>query len=250
VRGAGALNLDRDELAKLGDEAWRLFDESRTAAPDVVVDPSMPILYFGDTSAYQEAQLKVVTVGLNPSLGEFPAESPWLRFPRAAHDGTRPSPAAYLESLDEYFRVAVYSWFERGFGPILRGLGATYADGAAIHTDIASPVATNPTWSGLKKRKALLPDGARLWRRLVDLLAPDVVVVSVARDHLRHFAPAEWSVFHQIERRDRFDVLRADASIGRRRVPVFFGRNVNVPFGSVSAVEKERIGALIRESLA
>ena len=210
----------------------------------------MPILYFGDTRAYEAAPLKVVTVGLNPSLGEFPTGNPWQRFPRAAHDGVRPDPETYLESLDEYFRVDVYSWFGRGFGPILRGLGATYADGAAIHTDIASPVATTPTWSGLGDRKLLLPAGASLWRRLVDLLAPDVVLVSFARSYLRHFAPAEWAVFQTIAGKPRSDVLRAEASVGRRQVPVFFGPNVNVPFGSLSAVEKERLGERIRESLA
>ena len=248
--GAGDLSIDRAELAALADEAWALFDESRRAAPDNVVDPSMPILYFGDTRAYDEASLKVVTVGLNPSLGEFPSSAPWCRFPRAAHDGARPAIATYLESLDEYYRVDVYGWFGRGFGPILRGLGATYESGAAIHTDIASPVATTPTWSGLKERKALLPDGASLWRKLIDLLAPEVVLVSFARDYLRHFTAKEWTVFQSIPWKPRSDVLRAEATVGQREVPIFFGPNVNIPYGSLSGTEKGQLGARIRESLA
>jgi hypothetical protein len=111
-------------------------------------------------------------------------------------------------------------------------------------------VATTPTWSGLGAKRGLLPEGASLWRKLVDLLAPDVVLVSFARDYLRHFAPAEWAVFQSIPWKPRSDVLRGEATVGRRRVPVFFGPNINIPYGSLSAEEKEQLGVRIRESLA
>ena len=71
----------------------------------------MPILYFGDREAYEGSPLRIVTAGLNPSLAEFPSESPWLRFPGA---GSLPNDGSisiqerdqYLAALDEYFRVA------------------------------------------------------------------------------------------------------------------------------------------------
>jgi hypothetical protein len=245
------LTVDRDRLAGLAAQAWKLFDESRAVLPECVVNPSMPILYFGDTVSYGRATLKVVTVGLNPSLEEFPTGNPWLRFPGAEPNRSRPSSATYLDSLDEYFRRDHYSWFDRGFGPILRGLGTSYLSGAAIHTDIASPVATTPIWSGLKRRqKALLPNGAALWRAVVDLLAPDLVLISVAREHLSHLGKMDWSRFDPLKRAYYHEVLRGEAEVAGRRIPVFFGRSVNVPFGSISHTEKELLGGEIKESIA
>jgi hypothetical protein len=237
----------REALRALAEEAWAQFEEASARAPEIVVSPSVPILYFGDSKAYARAPLKVITVGLNPSLKEFPSTDPWLRFPGARANGARPSVEGYLDSLDAYFRTRPYrGWFDPGFEPILRGIGASYYSGAALHTDIASPVATNPTWSGLKERRALVPDGAALWRELVEVLAPDVLLISVARRHLRHLGEVRWRVFHIVERENPYEVLTASAVIGGRDVPVFFGRCVNIPFGSVAAAEKERIGSAIR----
>ena len=57
---------------------------------------------------------------------------------------------------------------------------------AALHTDICSPVATNPTWSRLGEadRADLQADGGPLWHTLLETLRPHMVVLSVARDHL------------------------------------------------------------------
>lgn len=240
----------RDALRALAAEAWAQFEEASAGASEIVVTPSAPILYFGDSEAYSRAPLKAVTVGLNPSLREFPDGDPWRRFPGARSNGRRPTVESYLASLDSYFDTDPYrGWFDPGFEPILRGLGASYYAGAALHTDIASPVATDPTWSGLKQRRRLLPDGSGLWKRLVEVLAPDVVLISVARGHLCHLGDVSWRVFHTVERKNPFEVLTTVATIGGRDVPVFFGRCVNLPFGSGATAEKERIGAAIRSEL-
>lgn len=52
------------------------------AARGIRVDPSIPILYFGDLTAYENSPKRIVTVALNPSNVEFP--SPSTRFPMAA----------------------------------------------------------------------------------------------------------------------------------------------------------------------
>jgi hypothetical protein len=237
-------------LPPLAVEAWELFDESRAAVPEAVVDPSMPILYFGDTVAYGSAPFKVVTVGLNPSLEEFPAGDPWQRFPCAAPNGSRPTVDSYLQSLDEYFRRDAWGWFDKGFGRILRGLGTTYISGAAIHTDIASLVATQPIWSKLKRRqKALLPYGATLWRKLVNVLAPDLVLISVAQEHVNHLGDVDWRPFDPLKRNHFHPVERGDTEIAGRPVPVFRGRSVNHPFGSISYAEKELLGEQIKDAL-
>ena len=44
---------------------------ARYKSQSFVVNPSIPILYFGDEVAYRKSKLKVITVGKNPSLNEF-----------------------------------------------------------------------------------------------------------------------------------------------------------------------------------
>lgn len=54
--------------------AWHAFD--RAAGQPCRVTPAVVILIFGDLYAYRASPLRVVTVGLNPSLHEFPAGQP------------------------------------------------------------------------------------------------------------------------------------------------------------------------------
>jgi len=53
-----------------------------------------------------------------------------------------------------------------------------------LHTDLCSPLATNPTWSGLSERQRdlLLAEGPKLWAMLVLALRPDVMLVSLGRE--------------------------------------------------------------------
>ena len=74
--------VESSSLAGLAEEAWRSFE--RAAPLRSRVSPAIPILFFGDHHAYRGSPLRVLTVGLNPSLEEFPAGEPFLRFPLAA----------------------------------------------------------------------------------------------------------------------------------------------------------------------
>jgi len=236
-------------MHELADRAWELYEHAIARANDVVVRPSMPILYFGDREAYQGSPLKIVTVGLNPSLKEFPIGDPWLRFPGGSRRET------YIGSLDAYFRTQPYTDWFRSFEPVLRGMGASYypgADSSALHTDICSPVATTPTWSGLERASTLVVDGFELWRDLVETLAPDVVLVSVARRHLLRLTaePADtWPPAYVLQRTNPYMVRMRELSIGAHRVPVVFGRAAEKPFGTVSDRDKRTIGAAIKKAL-
>jgi hypothetical protein len=171
-------------------------------------------LYFGDRCRYDASRLKIVTVALNPSRHEFPVDDRFRRFPPAAtidpatlDDAAR---MAYLAALDGYFRHAPYrpwfAWFEH----VLRGLDASYDDGAAnaaLHTDLCSPLATDPTWSHLPpaRQARLFGDGRRLWHRLAARLAPDVIVISLARrwrDRIAFADPGAWRPLVAIPRAD------------------------------------------------
>ena len=181
---------NRRALTELADEAWGSF--ARAAALPSRVSPAVPILFFGDVDAYRNSPLRVLTVGLNPSLEEFPAEKAFLRFPLAATP-TAEDRDSYLDALSAYFVTEPYrNWF-RHFEPPLNGAQASYYPGqpsTALHTDICSPIATNPTWSALDEsdRVTLEADGGPLWHDLLAVLRPHVEALSVAKHHLDRIA--------------------------------------------------------------
>ncbi len=244
-----------EKQSDLIDEAWGLLSSGGGA----VVRPSVPILWFGDSVAFSNSGVRVVTVGLNPSRVEFPEGDRFLRFPAARLLTTPPATAlqrlAYVSALDSYFRAAPYRrWFDQGFERGLNGLSATYYQGlpnVALHTDLLSLLATDPTWSRLAndERASLAHGGPPLWHKLIRLLRPDVVVASVAREHLdRILFPrlGSWRVIHTVDRDRPFVTEAVDIEVvpGKRTLLVF-GRCVSIPFGSVSHQSKLAIGSAI-----
>ena len=155
--------------------AWRAFD--RASGLSSRVTPAAPILFFGDLDAHLTSPLRVLTVGLNPSLHEFPNDKPFLRFPLAGDCGDR-EPGHHLDAMSAYFRTQPYRSGLGAFERVLNGLGSSYYAGesasTALHTDICSPVATNPTWNDLVSavRSTLEEDGGPLWHTLLEVLRP------------------------------------------------------------------------------
>ncbi len=246
-------------VGELVDEAWRAFE--RAAALPARVGPASPILFFGDLAAYRSSPLRMLTVGLNPSLEEFPAEDPFRRFPLAA--GVTPKDdGRYIDALSAYFRTDPYrNWF-RHFEPLLNGASASYYDGeasTALHTDICSPVATNPTWSSLTEaeRATLEGGGGPLWHALVETLRPHVVVLSVARRHLdriRFDAISEWQTVHTFERTGGGEIRRRPYEVESRWYEVGSARALFVfcPAGrtplTITAGQKRELGASVVEA--
>ena len=236
---------------------WRAFD--RASGLPSRVTPAAPILFFGDLDMFLRSPLRILTVGLNPSLHEFPEGEPFRRFPLARGHRAR-EPGRYLESMSGYFRTDPYrSWFG-AFEPLLIGAGSSYYAGAAVstalHTDICSPVATSPTWSRLSDvdRKTLEADGTPLWHSLLETLRPQVVVLSVARKYLRRigFDPvSEWEPVHVFEstrsgapRRRPYRVLARWFEVGRARALFVFGQAAQTPFGLLSDIQKSEAGVI------
>jgi hypothetical protein len=236
-------------------EAWRLYEAAENTPS--VVKPSIPILYFGDRDRYAASPLKVITVGLNPSCNEFPVNDPFTRFRKAQYvypdildgDGS----ADYLTALNDYFRRDPYwRWF-RSLEPLLEGMTASYGDGqrnTALHTDICSPLATDPTWSGLKHERGILEqDGVELWLRLIHELDPDVVLISVARRYLETFdfpILRDWDTVYTVERANPYSVQAREIELASgKRTRIVFGRAATMPFGLVSNSVKVEIGRRI-----
>ena len=93
------------------------------------------------------------------------------------------------------------AWFN-AWEPLLNGAGVSYYTGnssKALHTDICSPIATDPTWSrlGVVDRRALEADGVPVWHILLHCLKPQVVALSIAEQYLERieFEPMDkaWS---------------------------------------------------------
>lgn len=164
---------------------------------DFVVKPSLPILYFGNSGAYFKSNFKVITAALNPSDAEFKefknSNTSFIRFPQ--YENTIES---LKLSLDNYFKTNPYKkWFgipnksNNGFLPLLNGLGTCYYEGTqknvALHTDIFSPLATNPTWSKLNKvqKRKLSNEGFEIWKKLVIELKPDLILMSLKKESLK-----------------------------------------------------------------
>lgn len=246
------------QLKRLVDAAWDCFDSARQPC---VVRPSIPILFFGDLVAYSASPLRVVTVGLNPSREEFPADGPMSRFPpaeglTAERARTDEGAEAYVGALDAYFTTRPYSrWFEGAFGSLLAGAGASYGPGpcVALHTDLCSPIATDPTWSGLSpgEREPLMRAGVPLWHDLLAHLQPDLVLVSVARHHLSRIAfPAltPWTETFRVERANPYGVEASwRAPTEGKRSLFAFGKAAQMPFGTLGASDKRAVGARLAE---
>jgi hypothetical protein len=246
-------------IGSLIGEAWHYYHRTEDIA--CVVRPSVPILFFGDSERYFRSPLKVITVGLNPSRAEFPDGEPFARFRRAQH--VFPGILSgefydeYVGALNAYFRCHPYrAWFN-SFEPILNGMEASYYDGrtnAVLHTDLCSPLATNPTWSGLTNgRMQLAVEGSRLWRRLARHLAPDVILVSVARHYLGMLdfpILRDWETIYTIDRHNPYHVEAMEIEVtGAKRTLLVFGPASQKPFGKVSNTAKVEIGCHIAEDV-
>ena len=244
-------------MEELANEAWAAYRRAEAAGVDALVRPSIPILFFGDYERYFVSPKRVITVGLNPSLNEFPVNDRFTRFPAARYQDSRPPETArFLRALADYFREQPYNnWFKPAFEELLRGTGTSYYDGAestALHTDICSPLATDPTWSRLRGERAVLAaDGVELWHRLVSRLEPDVILISVAREHLdkiRFRRVGGWRTLYTVERYNPFTVEALDLEIAPgKRTLLVFGQAANLPFGTVSGGDKRTIGVVVGE---
>jgi len=223
-----------------------------------VVNPSIPILYFGDEVAYRSSNLKVITVGKNPSLNEFldPITYSYnigYRFPN--WNGTN-----LMQVLDEYFRQnPLRQWFS-SFEPILNGKNCSYYTNTkfqniALHTDICSPLATDPTWSKLNinQKQLLFPQGVKIWWNLVKDLAPDIILVSIPQNLFQNnisnvLGQPIYTITHRTNgniRTKPYLVYQQQLNINNKMTKIVFGQAANKPFGTITNADKLIIGGLI-----
>jgi hypothetical protein len=248
-----------DGVLSLAADALRLHARATADLEVRVSRPSAPVLFFGDLDGYRRSALRVITVGVNPSGEEFPAAAPWSRFPGSdvsSAAATREQIDQYLGSLNNYFDGPdpYRRWFDRSYEPVLNGLGGSYYRNdtfTALHTDVCTPLPTTPTWRFLSQaeQRALIVDGVPLWHRLVDELAPDVILASVSGRHfqriqLEHLSHPE--VIYTVEQKRPFEVIVRRVLCGRKSSLLLWAPASTTPFQPISHDHKRAVGATIR----
>lgn len=230
---------------------------------DYAIAESMPIAYFGDLQAYQQSEKRIITVALNPSSNEFPSNNPYFRFPLDNYNYQQliqnQDYELYEKLLCEYYQEEPYMTWFNSFEHILKGLNTSYCDRSelphrVLHTDLCSPVPTNPKWNDLSKldRNNLLQDGLRIWHSLVEALQPHLIIISVAECHLKSikFPHTPWRSIHTIAntedgtpRRRPYEVKVAELQISRQfKTHICFGQAAQTPFGTISDKQKCVLG--------
>lgn len=177
-------------------KCWKDFQIKKSLS--IVCNPSIPILWFGNYDEYVNSEKKILTVALNPSSNEFKKKRTStvfdvnVRFPAAStlvdkSILTQQEIYLYKRAMNEYFSNGTdyWTWFE-SFENILSAFEASYKlprMHRAIHIDIYTPIATNPTWGGLTKaykkdKQALLQNTEYRFDDFVRFLNPDIIIVS------------------------------------------------------------------------
>jgi len=222
-----------------------------------VVQPSLPILYFGNLSNYEKSELKIVTVGKNPSDNEFRLKKTdpfsFVRF-----DKWEASKQNLIETLNPYFDDGkpLKKWFS-SYEPILNSFDSSYYSSMykniALHTDLCSPLATDPTWSKLSKesqQKLYHGGGLKLWISLIAELQPDIMLISIPKGLFQSVvktAGKEVIVFNDKingeKRKSPYKVSEHEYVLSSsKKVRVIFGQAANKPFDTISNKHKLEIG--------
>jgi len=222
---------------------------------DFVVTPSLPILYFGDLKKYMASNLRIITVGKNPSDNEFRLNKKekysFVRFPNWNNNHEK-----LTDVLSEYFECnPLKNWFSC-YEPILNGISASYYSKngihTAIHTDICSPLATAPTWSKLsnEKKQLLFQEGHLIWIDLIEELQPDLILVSIPRELFNSIFKNKTNLFLSFKekkdgtpRKKTYTVEETEYFFKNgKKARVIFGQAANKPFDTISENQKINLG--------
>ena len=225
---------------------------------DYVVKPSLPIVFFGDINSYNNQNLKIVTVGKNPSNREFQLNKElysYVRFPDFKND------IDSLElSLNNYFKHKPYSRWFNSYEPFLNGMESSYYPknslNKVIHTDICSPISTNPTWSLLTKNQQnfLFEIGFKIWKKLISEIKPNLIILSIPKEYVYRLNSKKLETIYTIRhtkegklRKKPFELELYSVEINGFNTLLVYGESKNTPLGSVSTEDKIKMGKICLE---
>ena len=238
-------NIMTNELQLLVDKVLNDYKQENKSS---VLKNLIPILWFGDLNKYSNSQIKIVTVSLNPSNNEFGnlkkdiSYNTQYRFPEFTG-----STESLISAYNNYFKAhsnPYDSWFKASFGAILESFDASHYDHCAnnaLHTDIAIPYATDPTWTGLTnaEKKYLEPIGQKNWHDLIAILEPDIILISASRGFQnRIFFPKTIESWEVIISKEKHPVLFNNIKVNNKNVDVIFQTQGRKPFLNMTKEEK------------
>lgn len=174
--------INRNELDKLIQEYIDDFINKKDYS--FVVSNSIPIVWFGNLDDYEKSANRILTIGLNPSKEEFPLNS-FPRFNILDINLLKQSNYSLINTLNNYFNTNPYKrWFSK-YNKLLSSVDASYGGvfnekiNTAIHIDIYSAIATDPTWGHLFDNQKIDLQNSTLFDKLLNLLNPDIIFISV-----------------------------------------------------------------------
>jgi hypothetical protein len=222
-----------------------------TDFPRCIVPSSFPIIWFGDIKSFLNSETKIITVSLNPSNNEFGNSkknipySTQFRFPD--YDGSIES---LITAFNNYFKLGrkpYNSWFKASFSAILESFDASHYDIAknnALHTDIAIPYATDPTWTGLTnaEKQYFEPIGQKIWHDLINILEPDIILISASGGFQNKILfPKVHENWEVIIPKEKYPVLFNQIKVNNKISDVIFQTQGRKPFLNMTKEEKMSI---------
>ena len=249
-----------DTLYEIMREFYGDFLKKKESIPEVIVNDSFPIVWFGDMRRFCHSKIKVVTIGLNPSNSEFPIDNPELRFPEAHEAFEQGRMGRVCDSLNGYFncnREPFWDWFiayERALG--FMPFGATYggeksrcptAENFAIHLDFFSAIATCPTYGKLRKMQRKTLENTELFEKLYAYLTdnwdgdpPILTLFSTSKDEIcAHFGLTTKNKFY--EKRYDKNALKVEAFELNNKVYIWGKPNIKPFQGVTDEILKESL---------
>ena len=214
----------------------------------LVGDNFIPIVWFGNLNQYQKSKTKIVTVSINPSFHEFEGN----RFKdekiiREEIDKKEYSIDLMIQNFNDYFKINPYMKWFNAYERRLNEISCSYFDNkkenTAIHIDLCTAIATNPTWGKLPKDAQLFLMNKSLFLELLDNLSPEIVLVSVAKDKFIDIVKPE-KIVAKWEYADDKKNCKSMTLYQKGTTKYLFGRNMQgTPFGA-SKITKDIIDKL------
>jgi len=177
----------------------------RRTHPNLALPHSFPVLWFGDLEKWRVSPYKIMTVGINPGPRTFMPDTSRNRYQdwwRQILPSQPPTFHQYNGAMRQFMKQVAggrrttnangqaandSTWFKT-YQPITEGitsggLTATIHSPYYLHTDIFSPIATDQAWSQLTndQQSLLLQHGIEYWKRLMSILQPEGIILSVSR---------------------------------------------------------------------
>ena len=231
------LNRSRQISSELLFEFIRDYQSKQSMSVVRNAGPTLPIVWFGDSQAYFTSERRIVTIGLNPSLKEFSDK----RFDSTIDWSGKDVSLRLSETLNQYFNYNPYwSWFHH-FETVLELLHASYRVGSfrdrAVHIDVFSSIATNPTWGKLSESIRNRLQRTDLFKRLLAELNPDVILYS-ANEAVRNTLFPDFELIDEAQYTKNNDSQVRGVHVRLYRhgnVRLLTGRNMHgTPFGGMS----------------